>query len=67
MADWIGLKIEIYGVSTCSEIPQKFQKFSSTKKIFFRAWQTCFFENLLDILGFGKGFLGFTDVLRVSL
>ena len=31
----IGLKIEIYGVSTYSEIPQKFQNFSPTKKYFF--------------------------------
>ena len=31
----IGLKIWIFGVSTCSEIPQKNQNFSPTKKIFF--------------------------------
>ena len=40
----IGLKIEIYGVSRCSEIPQKFQILSSTKNIFFSSskifWHT---------------------------
>ena len=51
-SNWIGLKIWIYGVSRCSEIPQKFQNFSSTKNIFFSSskffrtlFSKMFFEN----------------------
>ena len=36
VGDWIGLKIEIYGVFRCSEIPQKFHFFRRQKIYFFR-------------------------------
>ena len=53
--DRIVLKIEIYGVFRYSEVSSKFQKFSSTKNIFFLGQhflRNFFFEKVFEILDF---------------